>query len=226
VSDNGAGDEFFVAFAPAGVLIKGFDHESPMSPYALSDDGSKVWPGMYAAVPPALVPFARAPVGHAGRVDHVTFCLAYAYERPGWACGVKRFAAGVGDGSRIWLSFLTHSPADSHAWALDYYDRSLPLDLVASLFEHRPFTAADLAAADVALGGDELVRLAASWGYGGPGPAARAGAAPGARRVRHATFGDGHVLREFDGKVEVEFAAGARVLDRRFVTFVDEGEAR
>ena len=36
--------------------------------------------------------------------------------------------------------------------------------------------------------------------------------APRARRVRHARWGEGEVLREADGKLEVEFAAGRKVL--------------
>ncbi|HEU4538828.1 MAG TPA: hypothetical protein VFS00_32135, partial [Polyangiaceae bacterium] len=222
-SDNGAGDVFFVAFAPGGVLLKGFDHESPMSPYRLSPDGTKVWPGMYAAVPPALAALAREPAAAGARPTDVTFCLSYAYERPGWACGVERFDRR-GDGSAIWLRFLTMSADEYRDWADDYYESALPPELVEALFEHRPFGAID---AGPAVDGDALARLAAAWGYGGPGPVPPADAAPpGVRRVRHAKFGDGQLIREAEGKVEVAFAAGVRVLDRRFVTFLDEGPGR
>ncbi|GGV05405.1 hypothetical protein GCM10010502_70370 [Kitasatospora aureofaciens] len=43
---NGSGDEYSIVFAPAGVYLRGFDHESPMSPYA--EDG--VWPGVVDSV--------------------------------------------------------------------------------------------------------------------------------------------------------------------------------
>nr|WP_327070852.1 MULTISPECIES: hypothetical protein [unclassified Kitasatospora] len=43
---NGSGDEYSIVFAPAGVYIRGFDHESPMSPYA-ADGG---WPGAEATL--------------------------------------------------------------------------------------------------------------------------------------------------------------------------------
>lgn len=39
---NGSGDEFDIVFSPAGAYIRGFDHESPMSPYV--DD--EPWPGV------------------------------------------------------------------------------------------------------------------------------------------------------------------------------------
>ncbi|PPA38178.1 hypothetical protein BF14_033785 [Streptomyces griseus] len=42
VMDNGSGDDFSVLFAQAGVLVRGFDHESEMSPYGTDDE--QVWP--------------------------------------------------------------------------------------------------------------------------------------------------------------------------------------
>lgn len=32
--DNGSGDNLFIIFTPQGTIIKGFDHESEVSPYA------------------------------------------------------------------------------------------------------------------------------------------------------------------------------------------------
>ncbi|MEU0113214.1 hypothetical protein ABZ137_05665 [Streptomyces bobili] len=51
---NGSGDDFSVHFTPAGVLIRGFDHESEMSPYGTDDE--QVWPGVIDEVPAALRP--------------------------------------------------------------------------------------------------------------------------------------------------------------------------
>lgn len=44
---NGSGDEFDIVFSPAGAYVRGFDHESPMSPYG--NDGP--WPGVIDSVP-------------------------------------------------------------------------------------------------------------------------------------------------------------------------------
>ena len=44
---NGAGDEYSIVFSAAGAYVRGFDHESPMSPYA--QDGP--WPGVLDEVP-------------------------------------------------------------------------------------------------------------------------------------------------------------------------------
>ncbi len=40
---NGSGDEYSIVFSAAGAYIRGFDHESPMSPY--NDDDRDPWPG-------------------------------------------------------------------------------------------------------------------------------------------------------------------------------------
>lgn len=48
--DNGAGDHVVAFFAADGrALIKGFDHESEVSPHAREEYG--IWPGIYDGVP-------------------------------------------------------------------------------------------------------------------------------------------------------------------------------
>jgi hypothetical protein len=39
---NGSGDEYFLIFSPQGAIMKGFDHESAMSPW--SRVPKEVWP--------------------------------------------------------------------------------------------------------------------------------------------------------------------------------------
>ena len=46
---NGSGDEYFILFNEHLAAMKGFDHESIMSPW-ISDD-RRIWPGMYDKVP-------------------------------------------------------------------------------------------------------------------------------------------------------------------------------
>jgi hypothetical protein len=50
--NNGSGDEYSIVFAPAGAFVRGFDHESPMSPYG-NDDFDV--PGMDVSVPSRVV---------------------------------------------------------------------------------------------------------------------------------------------------------------------------
>lgn len=46
---DGAGNEYSVVFTAAGAYVRGFDHESPMSPYATDDD--QPWPGVLDTAP-------------------------------------------------------------------------------------------------------------------------------------------------------------------------------
>jgi len=43
--ENGGGDDLVIVFSGESILIKGFDHESEVSPHAQDEYG--VWPGMY-----------------------------------------------------------------------------------------------------------------------------------------------------------------------------------
>lgn len=47
--DNGAGDHLHALFTNTGTLLKGVDHESPLSPHNREDDAT--YPGMYDEVP-------------------------------------------------------------------------------------------------------------------------------------------------------------------------------
>jgi hypothetical protein len=46
---NGQGDDWFCVFSSKGVFLKGFDHESTMSPWNREDE--RVWPGVLDNVP-------------------------------------------------------------------------------------------------------------------------------------------------------------------------------
>src|SRR4051812_33026108 len=46
---DGSGDEYFILFNPYGAIIKGFAHESSMSPY--DTESGKPWSGVLDDVP-------------------------------------------------------------------------------------------------------------------------------------------------------------------------------
>jgi hypothetical protein len=62
---SGSGDEYSIVFSAAGAYVRGFDHESPMSPYA--EDGP--WPGVLNEVPEVLAqgdePTLKSPLADA-----------------------------------------------------------------------------------------------------------------------------------------------------------------
>ncbi|MCX4538999.1 hypothetical protein OHA79_52620 (plasmid) [Streptomyces sp. NBC_00841] len=51
---DGVGGEFTIYFTQAGVFARGFDHESPMSPYRESPP--VVWPGLTEEIPAEFLP--------------------------------------------------------------------------------------------------------------------------------------------------------------------------
>lgn len=133
---NGSGDDYFVGFSRAGVFLRGFDHESPMSPYNREEEA--LWEGLYAGCPASLQGFLDEP---AFRTDEATFALWWDAAAPGWRRGVERFPEGEDpDGSVYLLELLGRGPEGYVEFAARYYERSLPLQAVRALYDHAPVT--------------------------------------------------------------------------------------
>ncbi|WP_037912806.1 hypothetical protein [Actinacidiphila yeochonensis] len=161
--ENGSGDDFSVLFTPAGVLIRGFDHESAMSPYATEDE--QVWPGVIDDVPAALRPLLDEPAFWDEGVDapRVTACLWRETGDTAWRTGSSlAFPAGSEDpdGSGFLFHLLTdRSPEAVQAYFEDYYERTVPLDAVRHVLAGHPLTPAIAAALNPAsLSEDALLR--------------------------------------------------------------------
>lgn len=154
---DGGGLELDAVFSRSGVLIRGFDHESPMSPW-MTEDG-RSWPGLYDELPPGLVPFVTDPARlgergdrFPGRVAGVEATLAPTtfatwWERGAWQCGrltFPPFGPHVTDGA-AYLFDLAFQP---ETWAREY---GWEAAAVAELHRHDPARGAGLPDA---------------WGYG------------------------------------------------------------
>ncbi|MFJ1545229.1 hypothetical protein [Streptomyces sp. NPDC088246] len=165
--ENGSGDDFSVLFTPAGVLIRGFDHESEMSPYATDDE--QVWPGVIDEVPAALRPLLDEPAFHDEDIDapRVTACLWRETGDTAWRAGSAiTFPPGSEDpdGSGFLFHLLTdRSPEAVQARFEDYYERPVPLDAVRHVLAGRPLIPAIAAALNPAVLSDNalLRRIAA-----------------------------------------------------------------
>ncbi|WMT42780.1 hypothetical protein RE628_11100 [Paenibacillus sp. D2_2] len=129
---NGSGDEIYVVFTPEGVIIKGFDHESKMSPNA-RDDG-EVWPGIYEQTPPSLLSGLN---DEALCKEDVTFCLWRESGDQKWRCGDIE-SKGFDDGSNYLLGMIYEAPQDYVDWAEDYYEMELPVDVVIQVYNGDP----------------------------------------------------------------------------------------
>ncbi|MFP1628996.1 hypothetical protein ACLB9X_28370 [Streptomyces sp. 5K101] len=136
---NGGGDEFDVVFSPAGAYIRGFDHESPMSPY----DGDVVWPGVVDAVPEVFRSCVEEPAFSHGYMPLVTACLWREAGDDSWHTGPVEYPEGEADpdGSG-WLFELLVDPTPEafQSFAEDYYEQPVDIKPVRHIYEERPLT--------------------------------------------------------------------------------------
>lgn len=172
---NGAGDEYAVVFSPAGAYIRGFAHESPMSPY-VSDAGDTVWPGVLDQVPEAFRPQVEEPAfADEDGIPVVTACLWRETGDDGWRTGTIEFPEdedededdmGDPDGARFLFRLLADRSAESFRdWAADYYERPVDLAAVRHIFALRSLTADVVKALNTEITLDDLAEDILEIGY-------------------------------------------------------------
>lgn len=133
---NGCGDDYFIQFDDAGSIMKGFDHESPMSPYRITPP--QVWPEVLEAVPSTFASFLNQP---AFTMSDTTFCLWHQSTNSAWQRGAIDFPAGDDpDGSAALLEILDGNPETYRKWAHDYYERAIDLNTIAQIYQHQPLS--------------------------------------------------------------------------------------
>ncbi|MFJ2631754.1 hypothetical protein ACIO6U_07300 [Streptomyces sp. NPDC087422] len=154
---TGSGDGYAVAFTCYGALVLGFDHASPMSPYA-SGPPPRNWPGVLDAVPPVFAPYvAEPPEFLAAEVPLVTACAWRTADDDRWRTGdgivfpaAESGVRGRPDGA-AWL-FAPLTDPDPEAYAREsglaaeavrgvYALRPLDRETVAALNPAAPFEA-------------------------------------------------------------------------------------
>ncbi len=134
---NGSGDELFAFFNRSGCLLKGFVHESPMSPYR--ENPPSIWPGLLEGVPNA---FSTALDEPAFSMSDITFCIWRLHDEQTWSTGQIKFPRSTDpDGSRYLLGFLDGKPRTYKTFAEDYYETELPIDGIQHIYQHLPLTA-------------------------------------------------------------------------------------
>ena len=133
---NGEGDGWFCGFGRAGAFLKGFDHESEMSPWSM--ETPKVWPGVLESVPEDFKSFAAEP---AFSMEDTTFCIWRGIQDAQWSTGKISYPDGDDpDGSMWMLSILDQSSGTYKAWAEDYYEHPISLSAVQQIYRHLPLT--------------------------------------------------------------------------------------
>ncbi|MGP3683359.1 hypothetical protein ACTVZO_01380 [Streptomyces sp. IBSNAI002] len=146
---DGMGGEYAIVFSAAGAWVRGFDHESPMSPWARMD-APRVWPGVLDDVPDAFRPYVTEAAFCDEDVATVTCCVWRAAGDTAWRAGTITFPeAGDGDpdGADMLFELLVdRSPEAYAAWASAYYETPVDVEAVRALLARRPLTPEILAA--------------------------------------------------------------------------------
>lgn len=135
--DNGAGDDLFILFAPEGVIMKGFDHESALSPHALGDDD--VFSGIYDQTPLQLLALLE---DEAFEQEYVTFCIWRESSDTDWQMGDVKIPEGEEDGSDFLLGTIFETAEIYADWAQTYYDMQIPVEIVRQIYDGSAITEA------------------------------------------------------------------------------------
>ncbi|MFF1416116.1 hypothetical protein [Streptomyces sp. NPDC058280] len=138
---NGSGDEYSIVFSAVGAYVRGFDHESPMSPYA--HDGEP-WPGVIDGVPSVFRPWVEEPAfTDEGNVPAVTACLWREVADSQWRRGTIDFPEGRDDpdgAEGLFHLLVDRSPEAYQRFAEDYYEVLVNLEAVRHVYAWRPLT--------------------------------------------------------------------------------------
>lgn len=134
--DNGSGDHLFILFSPQGTLLKGFDHESELSPHA-RDEYERV-PGIYEGTPNALISLLE---NDGIESEEVTFCIWRECSDSAWQKGKAENSEGIDDGSDFLLGAIYRTPEDFVEFAKGYFEITPALEIVAKIFEEAAITA-------------------------------------------------------------------------------------
>ncbi|MFG2123831.1 hypothetical protein [Streptomyces sp. NPDC048710] len=140
---DGCGNDYSIVFAPAGAYGRGFDHESPMSPYRLATPAP--WPGLFDEVPEVFLPQVTEPAfSEVDGTPRATVCFWRERSDTGWKCGaVKALPEGVeDDGGAEWLFdvLLDGRPEAYQHFAEEYYEVAVSLEAVRHVYALRPLT--------------------------------------------------------------------------------------
>lgn len=128
---NGGGDDMFILSSQDGVIVKGFYHESDVSPYARDDHSP--WPGIYDGAPPELLKLLDDP---AICKEDITFLHWLPAGQAEWRRGSVAFPNNEDDGSG-WLLGLLPTTADEYInVARDYFGEDFNKIAPSVIHEH------------------------------------------------------------------------------------------
>ncbi|MFD4671580.1 hypothetical protein ACFWNN_17725 [Lentzea sp. NPDC058450] len=131
---DGAGNEYDIVFTAAGAFVRGFDHESPMSPYA--NDDEEPWPGVLDSVPEVFRKCVEEPAfSDEFDMPFLTVCLWREHGDTSWRHGEIDFPEDGDDGAGWLFALLADGTPEAYRkWAQDYYEEPVDLAVVQRVF--------------------------------------------------------------------------------------------
>ncbi|MFI1212629.1 hypothetical protein ACH4UV_34165 [Streptomyces sp. NPDC020802] len=136
---TGSGDEYSIVFSAAGGYIRGFSHESAMSPYG---NDYEPWPGVIDEVPEAFHRFVEEPAfTDEDGVPVITACLWRGTTDDQWRHGTIDFPVDRPDPdgtAGLFKLLVDRSPEAFQHFAEDYYEVPVDLKAVSSVYALRP----------------------------------------------------------------------------------------
>lgn len=117
------GDHLVFVSSDKASLIKGFDHESEVSPHAQND--GKIWPGIYESLPSDLLSLLG---GSGEEEDEVTFCIWHTPPGSKWEIGPVQYPPDDDGGIAFLSQFLLYSKEEFADWAIDYYGLDIQIE--------------------------------------------------------------------------------------------------
>ncbi|MFC5814435.1 hypothetical protein [Nonomuraea harbinensis] len=140
---DGCGNEYSIIFSSAGAFARGFDHESPMSPYRT--DPPAPWPGLFETVPEVF----RALITEPAFSDEIgtpmaTVCFWRERGDVEWKSGaIQSLPTGINDDGSAELLFdvlLDGRPEAYQQFAQEHYEVAVDLEAVRWVYALRPLT--------------------------------------------------------------------------------------
>ena len=160
---NGQGDDWSITFMPAGTYVRGFDHESALSPYAQRPQ--RLAPGLLDGLPDALRPAADEPAFTMDDVPSTTVALWRLTGDGFWSFGSPPSGPDGDDGGTWLFAELDGKPGTYRAFAAEYYERDVGLDVIRRVFAHEPLTAELMAAVNPEITWEEVADEVSATGY-------------------------------------------------------------
>lgn len=133
---DGSGNDYCILFNSFGAIVKGFDHESIMSPYAR--EPKQVWSGVLENVPTEFKDFLSEP---AFSIEETTFCIWKKLTDESWQIGEIEYPdEDYPDGLEGLLFGLDGNPQTYKTFAEEYYEIEVSMKLVEHIYQHKPLT--------------------------------------------------------------------------------------